>query len=120
MAGKSAAKSGDVKPKPGTTFYSPAVKGSWKKVGDVQETSYSSLKSGGAAVLHKVECKFSFSGTGPTPAEAPVTTVETVTLVGMTTLLQKGLSNVIVDGDVKTDSWGNELKATASGPLKTA
>jgi hypothetical protein len=43
-----------------------------------------------------------------------------VTLTAKTTKLQKGLSNVIVDGDSKKDSYGNELKASASGKLKTA
>lgn len=119
MAGKSAATSGEVKATAGTVFFSPAVKGSWT-AGPVQETTYSKLKSGGGAVVHKAECTFSFSGTGPTPAEAPVATTKKLTLVAKTTLLQKGRSNVIVDGDTETDSWGNELKASASGPLKTA
>lgn len=116
---KSAAKAGDVKATAGTTFYSPAVKGAWT-AGPVQETTYSKLKSGAKQVVHKAECTFSFTGTGPTPAEAPVSGTSKVTLVAKTTKLQKGLSNVIVDGDSEKDSYGNELKASASGKLKTA
>jgi hypothetical protein len=120
MAGKSAAKASEITATAGTTFYSPAVKGSWT-AGPVQPvTTYSKLKTGGTAVVHKAECTFSFSGTGPTPAESPVATTKKVTLVGKTTLLQKGLSNVIVDGDSKTDSWGNKLEASASGKLKSS
>jgi hypothetical protein len=120
MAGKSAAKSGEVKAKKGTKFFDPAVKGNWTAPQMVDETTYPKLTSGGVPVLHKVEATFSFSGNGPPPSEAPVNTTTKVTLVGETTLLQKGLSNVIVDGDTETDSWGNELKASASGKLKTS
>jgi hypothetical protein len=116
---KSAAKAGEVSATAGTKFYSPAVKGKWT-AGPVQETPYSKLKSGGKAVVHKAECTFSFTGTGPTPAESPVSGTSKVTLTAKTTKLQKGASNVLVDGDSEKDSYDNELKASASGKLKTA
>jgi hypothetical protein len=119
VAGKKAVKTGEVTATAGTTMYSPAVKGSWL-AGPVIPTSYSKLKSGGGAVLSEAKCTFSFTGTGPTPAEAPVSGTSTVTLSAQTTRLQKGASNVLVDGESKKDEYGNELKASAQGKLSTS
>jgi hypothetical protein len=120
MAGKSAAKAGDIKATAGTTMYSPAVTGSWV-AGPVQPvTGYAKLTTGGSQVVHEAKCTFSFTGTGPSPGNAPVSGTSTVTLSGKTTKLQKGKSNVIHDGDSEQDSYGNKLEAQASGKLKTS
>jgi hypothetical protein len=118
MAGKSVAKAGDIKATAGTTMFSPAVSGKWT-AGPVTVTTYSKLKTGGSPVAHKAECTFSFTGTGPSPASAPVSGTSKVTLTAKTTRLQKGKSNVIVDGDSAQDSYGNKLETSASGKLKT-
>ena len=112
---KSVATEGDVTATAGTTMYSPATSGSWT-AGSVTYTSYAKLNSGGAKVIHKAECTFSFSGSTGNTA---VTGQETVSLEAGSTLLQKEASKVLVDGDSKTDKYGNKLQVSSSEKLKT-
>ena len=112
---KSVATVGDVTATAGTTMYSPATSGSWT-AGSVSYTSYDNVKSGDAKVIHKAECTFSFSGsTGNTAVSGS----ETVTLEAGSTLLQKGASKVLVDGDSKTGTYGNKLQVSSSEKLKS-
>ena len=123
MAAKAVATVGDVTAEVGKTMYGKAVKGDWT-AGTIEQTSYGKLKIGGKKVLHEAKCKFSFSGTGPSPDYETVTGTDTVTLTAKTTKLQKGASNVLVDGDTSDPSkpidYGNKLKVGTQNVLKSA
>lgn len=121
MPAKSVAVKGDVSATVGTMPYTGATTGTWT-AGPILETSYVNLKSGGKEVVWKAQCTFSFSGANQ--AGEAKTGSETVTLTAGTTLLKKGESSVLVDGDSKTGgdsppSFDNKLSVSASGPLKT-
>jgi hypothetical protein len=121
MAGKSAAKAADVNTQTGSGLYGEAVSGSWSVApAHPKITTYPKLKTGGSEVVHTVECKFLFVGTGPSPANNPVNGDSTLSLGGATKLLQKNQSSVVVDGMSDDDSYGNVLRAQASGKLKTS
>jgi hypothetical protein len=120
MAGKSAAKTADIKTQTGSTLYGEAVSGSWSVAPmHPKITTYPKLKAGGSEVVHTVECKFLFVGTGPSPANNPVNGDTTLKIGGETKLLQKDQSSVVVDGQ-SDDDYGNVLRAQASGKLKTS
>jgi hypothetical protein len=115
MATKSVATIGDVTATPGTKLYPPATAGSWT-AGLISYSSYPRLKSRGTNVISQATCTFSFAGT---KEGAAVAGTETVTLRAKSTVLQKGLAAVIVDGDSETGIYGNKLAAGSSEPLKT-
>lgn len=115
----SVAVAGNVVPTPGSdvTFGGKADSGSWS-VGSVTVNAYAKLTVGGsAAVIHEARCTFTFLGS---KTAGPVTTAvggtSTVTLRASTTVLQKGLSNVLLDGDEAHDSFGNSLAVHAAPP----
>ncbi len=114
--GKSVAVEGDVTATPGTTPFTGADSGTWT-AGTVTYLSYAKLTVNGIKVIWQAQCAFTFSGASS--SGTAVTGAETVTLTANTTILQKGISNVLVNGDTATGNYGNELKAQSSGPLKT-
>lgn len=108
------AKSGDVTATAGSAPFKPATEGKWTP-GPVTYKTYSNLSISGTKVIYEAECTFSFAGTTAPPASAPVAGSSTVKLTAGTTLLQKGANNVLKDGDLSQDSYGNTLKVSASG-----
>ncbi|MEQ8765575.1 MAG: hypothetical protein RL885_16740 [Planctomycetota bacterium] len=103
---------------PGTAPSSkPTWTGNWQ-AGLVSETSYSWLQVKGIAVIHRAKCTFTFGGTDA--SGATVTMTSDVELVAGSTILQKGQSRVLVQGDSKTDSHGNRLAISAPGHLTTS
>jgi hypothetical protein len=102
----------------------PSTKPDWAggwAAGTVTETSYSKLTVSGVEVIHEAECTFSFEGVNSavSPTPPPVDMESTITLTASTTILQKGNSNVLVNGDSASDSHGNQLIINASGHLST-
>lgn len=95
----------------------PGWSGKWT-AGAVSETSYPKLTVEGVKVIHEARCTFSFSGK-ETASSAPVSMTSNVTLRAGATILQKGNSKVLVDGDNASDSHGNRLEIKATGALKT-
>jgi hypothetical protein len=118
MAGKSVAVSGEVIATPGTTFFTGADSGTWT-AGAVNVQSYSKLTVGSKAVLHEAKCTFTFSGAN-SGTGATITGSETVTLKAGATLLQKGLTSVLVQGDSATGSFGNKLQVQTVSKLRSA
>lgn len=96
----------------------PSWQGAWT-AGPVSETSYPKLTVQGAKVIHEARCTFSFSGGDTASNGAPVATSSTVTLRAGATILQKGNSKVLVNGDNASDSHGNRLEIAAAGALAT-
>jgi hypothetical protein len=82
-------------------------------------TRYPFMTIGGVAVIHQAMCTFSFTGTGPSPGNAPVSGTSIVTLTATSTTLQKGSTFVLRDGDTKQDSFGNTLAVSASNHVKS-
>ena len=117
MATKPVAVEGDVSATPGTTPYSGADSGTWT-AGAVSYKRYDKLTVGGQKAVYEASCDFSFSGTNS--GGSTVKGNETVTLTASSTTLQGGTSNVIRDGDRASGSYGNELRTSASGDLKSA
>jgi hypothetical protein len=104
---------GDVIAIPGTIPYTGAASGVWVP-GSVTYSSYSSVKVGGSAVIYEAKCTFSFTGVSPSPANAPVSGTEDVTLTAGSTEVNKGQNSVLLDGDSKTGNYGNQLQVIAS------
>jgi hypothetical protein len=120
MAGKRVAKKGDVKAEAGSKLYGQATTGSWSP-GDISETRYPNLTTGGGEVVYEAKCKFSFTGTKPVPGgTAPENGTSDVTVKAKTTLLQAGQSRVLVDGNDNKDKYDNKLYVSASNKLKSA
>jgi hypothetical protein len=117
MAGNSVARTGDVIATPGTTLFTGANAGSWT-AGPISVQTYSKLTIGGQLVIHGASCTFSFTGT--TGPGAPITGIETVTLPAGVTVLQKGQSGVLVQGDSATGAFGNKLEVQTANKLTTA
>lgn len=117
MAGKSVVVDGGVTATAGTTMFTGADSGAWT-AGAVTYQSYPNLTINGVPAIYQASCTFTFSGLSS--SSAPVTGAETVTLTASATLMQGGLSNVLVDGDQATGTYGNQLTAQSSGLLKTA
>jgi hypothetical protein len=115
---KPVAKDGDVTATARSTKLPPAVSGSWT-AGSVVTTRYPFMTIGGVAVIHQAMCTFSFTGTGPSPGNAPVSGTSIVTLTATSTTLQKGSTFVLRDGDTKQDSFGNTLAVSASNHVKS-
>ena len=114
---KSVAVEGDVSATPGSTPYSGAETGSWT-AGAITYQGYDPLTIGGTRVVSEASCTFSFSGASS--SGATITGTETVTLSAGGTKLQGGSSKVLVDGDRKAGSYGNELLVQTGAKLKTA
>jgi hypothetical protein len=111
------ARQGEVTATAGTTPYTGADSGTWTP-GSINSTAHTKLKRGGTSVIRQASCLFSFSGANS--SGTAVAGTSTVTLTAGTTKLQKGVSNVLQDGDEASDSYGNKLKAITSGKLKSA
>jgi len=116
MPPRSVARFGDVFPTPGATPFTGAQSGTWT-AGAVAYTSYEKLVSGGANVISEARCTFNF--TGANSSGATVTGTETVVLSAESTKLQRGASNVILDGDSATGEFGNTLAASSGAKLET-
>lgn len=108
------AKIGDVNATAGSQPFKPATDGKWT-ASPVTYKSYSNLSISGTKVIYEAECTFVFAGTTAPPASAPVAGTSTVKLTAGTTQLQRGVNNVLKDGDSAKDSYGNTLKVAASG-----
>ncbi len=115
--GKGVAVEGEVTATPGTTLFTGADSGTWTAPPSISYKSYTKLTISGRRVVYQAKGTFTFSGLSS--SGATITGPETVTLTASTTLLQKGLSNVLVDGDSATGIYGNELKVQSNGSLKT-
>lgn len=119
MALKPVAVTSDVAATAGTGLYTGAAKGTWMP-GPVTVSTYAKLTIGGAAAAWQAKSTFAFAGFGPTPAETPISGTSTVTLSASTKKLQGRASHVLVNGDEKSDSYGNKVKVSASGKLRSA
>lgn len=97
-------------------MFTGAASGSWS-AGPVTHASYSRLSIEGKAVVHGADCTFNF--TGSTSNGAPVTGSETVALQAGVTVLQKGLSGVLRDGDSATGAFGNRLEVKTANVLRS-
>ena len=117
MAGNSVAVTGEVVATPGTTPFTGANAGSWA-AGPISVQTYSKVTIGGQPVMHRASCTFSFTGT--TSNGAPVSGSEVVTLTAGTTVLQKGQSGVLVQGNSATGTFGNKLAVQTASKLTTA
>lgn len=125
MSGKSVATEGDVVPTVGTdptkvkdkASARPAASGTWT-ARPVSYKSYSQLKINGKKAIHEASCTFDFAGSDS--AGNPVANSETVTLSPKSTLLQGASSNVLVNGDSITSTYGNKLEAKTENPLMTS
>jgi hypothetical protein len=116
---KKVAVEGDVQATPGSTPFTGAASGTWKE-GEITYSSYDYLNISGRKAIYKAQCKFTFTGTSPAPANNPIVGDETVTLEAQSTKLQRGLSNILVDGASSTGStFGNTLQVKASHKLST-
>jgi hypothetical protein len=114
--GKAVATEGDVSPTAGSIDPPGAAKSSGKWTSDpqgVSYTSYDNLKIGGKKVIYEAKLKFTYKS-GKTPDGKPFPdTDDTVTLTAKTTVLQKGESDVLLDGDEKSNSpTGNKLSVS--------
>jgi hypothetical protein len=115
---KSVAVDGQVTATVGTVLLSPATTGTWT-AGPITYQSYDKLKIGGAKVIHKAECTFSFSGSNTTPpTPVAVTGTEKVKLEPTFTLLQKNRSKVLLNGNSEQSSHGNTLTVVSENVLK--
>lgn len=117
MGGKAVAGKGDVEATVGTKPFTGANAGTWT-AGNTKETASTTLKSGGAFVLHSATCTFDFDGTNA--AGATVKGKSTVTLEAKPTALQPGGRPVLVHGDSAEDLFGNKLEVTSTRPLRSS
>jgi|tagenome__1003787_1003787.scaffolds.fasta_scaffold20890892_3 hypothetical protein len=120
MATKAVAWAGDVQATAGTTMFTGADSGTWT-AGPVQETVSEKLTTGNAAgsakkVVTGATCTFTFSGKS---GNLPASGTSTVQLTAGKPALTVAKDAPLVDGDSKSDTFGNELKVTAKGPLHT-
>lgn len=110
---------GDVNAIPGTIPYAPAVSGAWVQ-GPISYMSYAKLKVNGRNVIYEARCTFTFTGVGPPPTSAPVSGSENVTLSAASTAVNGGQSSVLLHGDSKIGTYGNQLQVIApTNPAKT-
>jgi len=120
MSLKPVAVKGDASAETGQGLVAGASKGLWSIVGDVTETSYMQLTSGGTEVIYQAECSFSFTGdSAPPQTTGDVIGASTVTLTASGTVAQGGLSAVLRDGDEVSDEYGNTVRISASAPLQS-
>jgi hypothetical protein len=101
---------GDVIAIPGTTPYPPAASGAWIP-GSVSYSSYSKVSVNGVSVIYEARCTFSF--TGVDPSGSPVSGTEDVTLSASSTSVNASQSSVLLDGDSKSGTYGNQLQVVA-------
>jgi hypothetical protein len=106
---------GDVSATAGTLPFTAADSGTWTP-GSISYTSYPTLRSGGAAVIWKATCTFTFSGQNS--GGGKVEGSETVTLEAASRTIQPG-HFVLVDGDREESGYQNVLAVSAAGPLRT-
>jgi hypothetical protein len=118
MAGNSVAVTGEVVATPGTTPFTGANPGGSWTAGSISMQTYGKLTIGDQPVMHGASCTFSFSGT--TGTGAPISGSEVVTLTAGTTVLQKGQSGVLVQGNSATGTFGNTLAVQTARKLTTA
>jgi hypothetical protein len=121
--GKAVATKADVTAEPSKTVPKDATTGSGKwTAGAITVVEYDLLTIGGKPAISKAECTFTYAGgTQKADSTKPYpTTTEKVTLTAGTTLLQKGASSVLVDGDSKEGSEKNKLSISANHKLTTA
>lgn len=100
---------GDVNASPGSTMYADATAGAWA-AGPVIHELGAKIKVGGTFVCTKATCTFTFTGTKDL-GFTPVVGTSTVSLEPGATLLKDGGTDLLLDGDENSDSYGNALKA---------
>ncbi|MEU2391314.1 hypothetical protein [Streptomyces sp. NPDC007369] len=116
MGGKAVAGKGDVEATVGTKPFTGADSGKWT-AGSVEVTASTTLKAGGAFVLHAASCTFSFDGKN---AAGPVKGTSAVALEAKASLLQPGGRPVLLHGDSAEDGFGNTLEVTSARPLRSS
>lgn len=106
---------GDVVAIVGTIPYTGAAQGTWT-AGPIIYGAYERLTIEDRAVIYQASCTFSFQGTTPPPASAPVVGSEIVTVEAAKTVLQGKQLSVLRNSDFKKDAFGNtlEVKVTDS------
>jgi hypothetical protein len=119
MPAKSVATEGDVTVTLGTTAPTGLTPPTgWAQDGDITYTTYPFFTVGGKAVIHQASCSFKYTGTdsGGTTQTMP----SSVTLTANPTVLQKGTTNVLLNGDTASDTpYGNTLTVVTTNPLKS-
>jgi hypothetical protein len=111
---------GDVIAIPGTSPYPPAVSGAWIP-GPVSYSSYPNVSVNGVSVIYEARCTFTFTGIGPSPANSPVSGTEDVSLSASSSSVNASQSSVLLDGDSKSGSYGNQLQVVApANPAATS
>ncbi|MFJ8675629.1 hypothetical protein [Streptomyces sp. NPDC093589] len=113
MAGRPVAVQGEVSATAGQKPFEGADSGNWK-AGAAAETASGTLSLDGAFVLHGASCTFTFNGK---VGQSPVAGSSTVELKPTTDKLLADGTGVLLDGDAAQDTYGNTLKASASGRL---
>jgi hypothetical protein len=120
MAAKPIAVKADVSTEPaqGTSpFTGYDGGGAWTQI-TVTVLTRPVLRSGGAEVAWKATASFQYAGTvggNPAPPGGP----STVTLTGSSTTLTAEGQPLLRDGDTAQDSFGNKIKVSAMGPLRS-
>ncbi|MDK1376453.1 MULTISPECIES: hypothetical protein [unclassified Sinorhizobium] len=91
--------------------------GSWSQISFVVETC-DVLTVGGAAVAWRALATFAYTGTqgGTSTATSPPSSVN---LTGSSSGLIGEGKPLLRDGDSAEDSFGNKIKVSASGPLRS-
>ena len=97
-------------------MFTGATSGTWT-AGQISDTPYDKIVSGGAKAISEAQCTFNFSGANA--SGAPVTGSETVTLSARATKLQQGAAGVLVEGDSASGTFGNKLTASGGPKLGT-
>ena len=123
MIGNKVAVKGDVRKIVGKdlTYGGKADLGIWT-AGEIKYSFHELLTIGGVdnKVIYKAECTFKFKGIktiGTTVKD--IKGSEIVKLEAKTTKLKINGKNLLVDGDSKTDIYGNKLQVKASKNLST-
>lgn len=123
---KAVARKGDVKATASnrTAYPSPeaptATGGSWAVVGQVERTLAEATGSDGERLVTAATATFTFTGGtlpngNPFPQQPPSTVMLAATPQQVLTV---GGADILVDGNEKTDSFGNKLSVTSAACLQ--
>jgi hypothetical protein len=94
-----------------------AATGTWTP-GPVDETVDATLTVGRAGVLHQAKCTFSFTGTAS--SGATVADSSTVVLTPKSTTLRAGQTDVLLNDDSTSDTFGNTVQVSVPASSKLA
>jgi hypothetical protein len=81
--------------------------------GPVSYSSYSKLSVNGVSVIYEARCTFTFTFTGVDPSGSPVSGTEDVSLSASSSAVNASQSSVLLDGDSKSGTYGNQLQVVA-------